>query len=307
MACGFSVSLLRRRCDMHIFYSSLVAAFGAMLCWGFGDFLIQRTTRKIGDIEALAWIGIIGSIGLVPFIWRDLRLLVDTADLSILLGLGVITFIVAIANFEALRRGKLSVVDILTEFELPVTVILGISFLGESLSMLQVFLIFIVFIGILLMAVDPAEFRGKRGVLFERGALLALAAAVGFGLINFLTAVGAKNVTPLLAIWFPWITFTLICFGWMLYKGSLGSLWRHAARYPKLILLMGIFDTLAWVFFALAVAQEELAITIAITESYPVISLLLGVFVNRERLSKLQVAGAVLSLGASAIAAFTLW
>ena len=28
-------------------------AFVAMLCWGFGDFLIQRSTRKVGDIEAL--------------------------------------------------------------------------------------------------------------------------------------------------------------------------------------------------------------------------------------------------------------
>ena len=29
-------------------------AFVAMLCWGFGDFLIQRATRKIGDFEILA-------------------------------------------------------------------------------------------------------------------------------------------------------------------------------------------------------------------------------------------------------------
>ncbi len=32
---------------------SILFAFCAMICWGFGDFLIQRTVRKIGDVEAL--------------------------------------------------------------------------------------------------------------------------------------------------------------------------------------------------------------------------------------------------------------
>ena len=50
----------------------LLFAFGAMLFWGIGDFLIQRVTRKVGNIEALAWIGIIGTIGLLPFAWKDL-------------------------------------------------------------------------------------------------------------------------------------------------------------------------------------------------------------------------------------------
>lgn len=35
---------------------SLLFAFGAILCWGVGDFLIQRNTRAVGNIEALAWI-----------------------------------------------------------------------------------------------------------------------------------------------------------------------------------------------------------------------------------------------------------
>jgi hypothetical protein len=34
---------------------SIAAALGAMLAWGIGDFLIQRVTRHVGDVEALAW------------------------------------------------------------------------------------------------------------------------------------------------------------------------------------------------------------------------------------------------------------
>jgi hypothetical protein len=36
------------------FEIAVIIAFCAMICWGIGDFLIQRSVRKIGDIECLA-------------------------------------------------------------------------------------------------------------------------------------------------------------------------------------------------------------------------------------------------------------
>ena len=67
---------------------------------------------------------------------------------------------------------------------------------------------------------------------------------------------------------------------------------------------MGIFDTLAWLFFAFAVLENELAITIAITESYPAVALLLGVLVNKEKIRVHQYAGATIALAASIALAF---
>ena len=81
-----------------------------MLCWGFGDFFIQRTTRKIGDVESLAYIGVIGIIGLLPFVLKDFSLLFSLKNLLLLVLLGVITFVVALFNFEALKDGKLSII-----------------------------------------------------------------------------------------------------------------------------------------------------------------------------------------------------
>ena len=77
----------------------ILAAFGALFCWGFGDFFIQRTTRKIGNLESLAFIGIIGAIGLLPFVFNDLPLLFSLRNLMILLVLGIVTFIAAILDF----------------------------------------------------------------------------------------------------------------------------------------------------------------------------------------------------------------
>lgn len=276
---------------------SILAALGAMICWGVGDFLIQKGTRKLGDVETLAWIGCLGSLALLPFVWHDLALVFERANFLILLFLGFVTFGVGIMNFEALKRGKLSVVEVLLEFELPITVILGLIFLRESLSLIQVLLILFIFFGILLISFKPGEL--KKNHFFEKGAALAIFTAIGYGLINFLTAVGAKDISPILTIWFPWVVFSVICVFYLLYQHRFGPAVTRAEHYKWLVLSMGILDTAAWLFFALAVQKRQLAVTIAITESFPAISLFLGISINKEKISKLQIIGAIITICAS--------
>jgi len=268
-----------------------------MVAWGFGDFIIQKGTRKIGDMETLAWIGLLGTIGLTPFVWHDLALVVQTSNFLVLLLLGIITFAIGIANFEALKRGKISVVEVILEAELPIAVLLGLFFFRESLSILQILLIMLVFAGILLIAAEPGQIKKKH--FLEKGAMLALIAAAGYGIIDFLTAVGAKTVSPLLTIWFTWVTFTIICLIYMAWQGKLIHFFKDAAKYKTIVLAMGIIDTLAWILFAIAVRNNELAITVAITESYPAIGLILGVAVNREKVAIHQYVGAIIAVAAS--------
>ena len=281
---------------------AILAAFGAMVCWGFGDFLIQRTTRKVGDIEALAWIGIVGSVGLLPLVMGELNLLLVWENFWLLFWLGVVTFFVAVLAFEGLKRGKISVVDVVMTVELPLTIILGIFFFGEALSWIQIALMILIFIGIALIAISPGGFK-KRHFL-EKGVLLVAAAAMGMALMNFLTAAGARQASPLLAIWFPWVVYTGISLVYIVAKKDMGKLRRNAAEFKWLILGMGIFDTLAWLFFATALLENELSITTAVTESYPVIAMFLGLWINRERISRHQYWGAAIALTGSVFIGF---
>ncbi len=174
---------------------------------------------------------------------------------------------------------------------------LGLFFFGESLSILQIFIILLVFIGIILIAAGPDKIKKEH--FFEKGAFLALVAAVGYGIIDFLTAIGAKTISPLITVWFTWITFTIICLTYITYYGGLPHFFKDAIKYKKLILGMGMTDTLAWVLFAIAVRNNELAITVAITESYPAIGLILGIVANKEKVEVHQYVGAALAVIAS--------
>ena len=282
---------------------SILFAFLAMFSWGIGDFLIQKVTRKLGDLETLTWIGVVGSIFLLPFVWKDISLFFVSSNMFLIIGLGVITFIAAILNFEALKKGKISVVDVVLEIELPITIALGFIFLGETLTTIQAIIIFFILCGIILIATQSfSHFKAR----IERGVIIAIIASIFMGGVNFLTGVSAKQITPLMAVWGPWVVFTIICIVVILFREGPRNLIKNASENKRLILWMGIIDTLAWVFYAFAVQDYEISIVTAITESYPAIALILGVWLNKEKILSHQWAGAALALICSVLLATTL-
>jgi drug/metabolite transporter (DMT)-like permease len=86
-------------------------AFVAMLCWGFGDFFIQRSTRKIGNWETLFVMTVFGALVLLPFVWKTVPGVVMRGGntLGILILASAVLFVAALLDFEGLREGKLSV------------------------------------------------------------------------------------------------------------------------------------------------------------------------------------------------------
>jgi len=182
--------------------------------------------------------------------------------------------------------------------ELPITVLLGIMFLKETLSSVQIFLVAMVLAGIFLLAVKSFSAKTLKGGI-EKGVLIGLAGAVGMGFLNFFTASASITISPLMAIWFPWAVVSAVSIFYLWRKNKLSDLAANAMKFKGLVFGMGVFDTLAWLFFALAVVGSGLSITIAISESYTAIAVLLGVLLNKETISKLQWLGAGLALAAS--------
>lgn len=281
--------------------ASLIFAMLAMVCWAFGDFFIQRSARKIGDLETLTYIGIIGVLGLLPFVIKDFYLLNDFRNIMLLLILGVVTFIAALVNFEALKKGKLSVIDVIFELELPVTIALGFVFFRESLTFSQAMAILAVFLGIIM--ISTKSFSHWKGML-EKGVLIALVGAAMMGVLNFLTASSSKLISPWMAVWFPAVVFTIISLVFICRREGLGRFIGNGVRFRKVVLAMGVFDTLAWLFYAMAVFDGEISLITAITESYPALSMFLGMKFNRESVRSHQYLGAFLALASSVVLCF---
>ncbi|MBN2095324.1 MAG: DMT family transporter [Candidatus Aenigmarchaeota archaeon] len=280
----------------------LVAAFSAMLCWAVADFLVQKSTRKIGNLESLAVIGIVGTVSLFPLVIRDFGLIFSASNLALILVLGVLTFVAAMFDCEALRVAKLSTVDILMEIELPITIMLGYLFFNEVLAPMQIFMVGLIFAGILLVATKSFSHWAIR---WEKGVILAVIGAIGMGFINFLTSATSRAISPIMAVWAPWLILTLFCLTLIYRRGEFPRFVKNASRFRWFLLGMGIIDTAAWIFYSFAVFGESVGIVTAITESYPAVALFLGVWLNREKINGHQYLGAALAIFSSiALAVF---
>ena len=178
-------------------YAGILFALVALVSWGFGDFFIQKTTRIVGSWKTLFFIGIVGLVGLLPFVKNDLSSL-NSAHFLLLSLLGVVAVFAALFDFEALRQGKIAIVEPIIGLELPITVGLSLTLANEALSFVQLFLIGVVFVGIMLAITAHHTHLHYHKRIFERGAILAGIGAVGMALTNFLVGVSSQDISPLI-------------------------------------------------------------------------------------------------------------
>ena len=274
---------------------SVLFAFGALIFWAAGDFLIQKSVRKIGVVESLFVISLVGSVMSFPFVWNDFQKLFLPENIFLALLLGVVGYFAATLNFRALHDGKLAVVETVFELELPVAVLFGIIFFQETLTPVLLFFITLTFIGLILISLKTLSVKHLRKNL-ERGVMIGAAGAVGLGLADFFTAAVSKNISPLMPI-FVWAFLNLLITGALLVQsGKWNSFAKNFSKNPTLSITTGFIDNLAWSLFAIAVFAAPLSTTIAITESYPAVGLIFGVLINKEKIHSHQFLGAAFAI-----------
>ena len=280
-------------------------AFVAMLCWGIGDFLIQRSTRKIGDFETLLAITGPGALILLPFVWRNLgEFFFDGATFGVLAGGSFILFVAALLEFEALKRGKISVIEPTWSLEIPTSVLLAYIILSEKLSFYQLLLILSLIIGLFLISYRGQIFSFRFFV--ERGVLISLLAAVFMGTANFFVGWGARLTDPLLMNFFLNVFIAVASGLFLLARGELHKFFRDFVQTRKLMLPMLISDNAAWVAFAFAMTLAPIGIAVALSESYIIVAVILGLAINRERLERHQKFGLIAAIAAAITLAATM-
>lgn len=276
----------------------VLAAFGAALCWGFGDFFIQKSTRKIGDMESLFFIGAFGSVALLPFIVHEIPLVFSASNVMFSLALlGLLTFIVGVINFQSLKVGKISVVEPILVLELPATFLFAIVLLQEQITLVQAVFSGFIMLGIFLVSFSRANFKSRH--FLERGAILAVATALGMGALNYMTGTIARDTSPLLTIWSAWTIIAAACFLYLLSKRGIRGMVSDARHNRKIVLSESVFDTAGWALFAIAMVSLPISLATAITESYPAIAVLLGLVVNREIIRHHQATGMLMAIASS--------
>lgn len=263
----------------------------ALLSWGLGDFLIQRSARKFGDWIALFYITAFGSIVLFPFVARDIVPAVTAHPILLWLA-AIATLLFALLDFESLRVGKISVVEPIYAFEILIAALLAAFFAHEELSFLQIVLILSVMVGIFLISTKSLNHLKRISV--EKGVWLAVFATIGMGMANFLFGVGSRETNPLIVNWFVNTFVAIICLIYLFATKRIRTMADDLKDNHRLVLTVSFFDNLAWVAFSYAMLFIPIGVATGISEGYIAFAGGLGLVFNSEKLKRHQWAGFLL-------------
>lgn len=282
----------------------ILSAFMAMLFWGVGDFLMQKVIRKVGIFETLFAITFVGAVMIFPFVYKDFGEIFSWGDAFWVLSFSsIVLFIGAILDFMALKVGKLSIVEPIWSLEIVSTSVLAFLVLGESITLLQIFFITTLIAGLILVSVeDNKNFKSKD--FLEKGAILALIAAITMGSANFLFGWSARLTDALTVNFFTCLSIATLSFLVLTYRGVFSKGFFELWKYKKVVLPMCILDNFAWIAFAKAMSLSSIAIVTALSESYIIIAVLLGIFLNKEKLRNHQKFGLITALVFAIILAY---
>jgi len=279
----------------------ILLALVALLSWGLGDFLIQRSARKFGDWVALFYITAFASIVLFPFVYGDIIHSISAHGVLLWVASFVLLF-AGLLDFEALRVGKISVIEPIFALEIPIAAILALAVIHEQLSFLQAISVAALVIGILL--ISTTAFENFKKIHAEKGVWQAALATIGVGIANFLFGIGSRVTSPLMINWFTSVFIALVAFTYLASTSRLKEVGDNLKTGKLLVLNVAFFDNLAWIAFSYAMLFIPIAIATGISEGYIAFAGALGLFFNKEKLERHQWAGFFLVIVSVVLLAF---
>ncbi len=280
----------------------LVYAVVAIIGWGIGDFLIQRSARKVGDWEALFFVTFFAAVALYPFCYSALKGL-SSFDLMVLFLTSFIILAASLLDFESMRVGKMAVVEPIYAMEVPVTIALATFIVGEHLAPVQLGLIAILIVSVYL--ISTKHFGRVRMKMLERGVIGALLTSFGMGASNFLYGFTSRAAGPLMVLWFTSVFMAVATFAYLLYHEKIGSIATHIRHNGRLLFAVGFFDMVAWIGYSASTLSLPIGLVTGLTESYIACAVLLGLTFNKEKLLFHQKVGLVAAVCAAITLALT--
>jgi uncharacterized membrane protein len=274
---------------------AIILALMAFFSWGISDIFGGLVSRKFGGYSSAFWsevICILIASLYIPFTYQQLSkiTLESVIWLLILIPVGLLPFI---TFYEGLRVGNASLVGTIAGSFGSLVVILSVIFLGERINTAQVISMVIIFTGVILSSLNFNNLKAKQ-ILTDKGIPYALISFFLWGIYFTFIKIPVRNFGWFWPSYFSWCGFPLILLFMKVKSVKLqfikGNKYLIFVTINALLQILGLFS------YNLASTKGQTAIVAPIASSYPVLFAVLAYFVFKDRLSKQQVMGVIITL-----------
>jgi drug/metabolite transporter (DMT)-like permease len=263
-----------------------ILALAASVSWGIGDFLGGLKSRSLPALTVLAVSQPVGLALLAIAVLARRQgppgaevLLAAPAALAGTLGL--------FAFYRGMARGAISIVAPIAGAAAVVPVIVGLA-TGDRPGLPAELGFAAALLGVVLASLEPR--RARRRV--AAGVVWAVAAAVGFGSYYVPMHAASQDDFVWAAFLFRATSTTLVWSAVLALRPRLADARAHVASCAA----VGAFDTGGNVLFAAASSRGLVSSVSVLASLYPVVTVLLARAVLKERVSRSQELGVVLTL-----------
>lgn len=272
----------------------MLALFAALFL-GVADFLGGALSRRVAQITVLVLSQLVATLAVIP------RIVAEPIGPDALpaYGWGVVSGIGAAVGVAALYRalaiGTMGVVAPIAALSVLVPVAAGIVG-GDTAGPMLVAGMIVAVIGTVLASGPEVRGAGRGGA---KPIVLALVAAFGFGVNNLAVAWGSAHDVSgtLLAN----VLSTLVVY--LIALAALRVVPRAGGRNLVGIMAIGVLGFLANLCFAVASTSGMLSVVAVCASVFPAVTVVLGWWLLKERLARIQVVGIVLVLAGVAVVA----
>ena len=266
--------------------------FGLAFAVGIGvaDVISAGLTRRLGVLRTVFLLQLLGVAGMSVFalVTGQLSTLDATAVLR-MAGLTVLVVFFYLGFYRALQLGPIALVGPIVAAHSALVVILAVVFLDERISQWQVIAVGAIVAGVAMASIDVGALRSGRAAI-GLGVILAIVVSIAAGFWQFAIAAFSREIG-----WFAPVFLTRLFMVGMLVpvvaiRRELP--WRGLNRkLAAAIVTVAALETVALLAFTRGSEIGIVSIVAAASTAYPIIPIIGGIVLFKERLSAVQFAG----------------
>lgn len=266
--------------------------FGLAFAIGIGvaDVISAGLTRSLGVLRTVFLLQLFGVVGMLVFALVTGQLeTIEARDVLLMAGLTVLVVFFYLGFYKALQLGPIALVGPIVAAHSPVVVVLAVIFLGERISAWQIVAIAATVVGVVMASIDMQALRSGRTII-GLGVALAIGVSIAAGFWQFAIAVMSKEMG-----WFAPVFFTrvfMVCILVPVVAIRREQPWVGLNRKLGVaIVLVAALETLSLLAFTRGSEIGIVSIVAAASTAYPLIPIVGGIVLFRERLGGVQFAG----------------
>ncbi len=270
---------------------AIITAIG----WATADIFGGLVARKIGGYSSaiLSYIiSIILTSFYIPFAWHELSSITPTTIIWLLI-LTPIGITPLISLYEGFKVGNPSLVGTIASAFGGLVAILSVIFLGEKLNVAQVISILAIILGLVISSLNLRSLNSRQ-ILSDKGIPFALASLLAWGIYYTFVKIPLQNIGWFWPTYLSYWGFPLVLI--FMKIRSIKLVFPKGRTNQLFMLTNAVLLTIALfsVNYALTIGQSS--VVSPISSSYPALFAILAYFVFKDRLTKQQILGIVITL-----------